>query len=269
MVQALQTGMFEARELRDQSYRTRGKRVLDGGRGERSWLLSLQVLLNLSHRLEKALQALLDTLGLGNGFLQQVRALGHLLGEALEAVHDGICRVQCKGESASKSFLPDAQRAARITFGSCQILTDDESPSSKPAARQRTQHKWPTWITALPTCKHKPSRCVAVCFLQKWETSSFFPPWFVFTLSPTIPANAGSCFALYLLFPECVRGPGLAPLLPPARTELLSGASPPAPDAQQGLPAAAALTRDKAKSAVGHTQETCTHGELRVPFKPG
>lgn len=96
----------------------------------------------------------------------------------------------------------------------------------------------------------------------------FSPPWFVFTLSPTIPANAGSCFALYLLFLECVRGLGLAPLVPPARTELLSGASPPAPDAQQGLPAAAALTRDKAKSAVGHTQETCTHGELRVPFKP-
>lgn len=126
----LQIGLYEKRVLRDQPYRACGKQVLDGGGGEGSQLLSLQVLLDLSHRLEEALQALLDALGLGNGFLQQVRALGHLLGEVLEAAHDGICRVQGKGESAVKSSSASAQRAARTTFGFCQTLTTNLHPQT-------------------------------------------------------------------------------------------------------------------------------------------
>lgn len=72
---------------------------------------------------------------------------------------------------------------------------------------------------------------------------------------PTTPADTAGCFQLYLSFPERVCGQGPALLGSPGGNELLSGASPPAPDAQRDFLVAAALTQGKTRQH----QQSVTH----------
>lgn len=78
------------------------------------------------------------------------------------------------------------------------------------------------------------------------KASRILPPGLL-SVSPNHPADTAGCFLLYLLFPERVCGQGPALLVSPGGNELLSGASPPAPDAQRGFLAAAALTQGKTR----------------------
>lgn len=93
-----------------------------------------------------------------------------------------------------------------------------------------------------------PSLCLHHCPVSPRHNRSSI--LIAFQSVPIHLCHTSGCSLLlsYLLFPECAHGQGLALLAPPAETELLSGASPLAPDAQRGFPAAAALAQGKGSS---------------------
>lgn len=103
----------------------------------------------------------------------------------------------------------------------------------------RAHHCSSTFVPSSPICARLHASSLLVC-LQSL---------------PTTPADTAGCFQLYLSFPERVCGQGPALLVSPGGNELLSGASPPAPDAQRGFLAAAALTQGKTRQH----QQSVTH----------